>query len=232
MSLNRLSQNWGPVQITSERLMTSEELRRRRDSLESFIDWLNWGMVGFTVIVAIGLVIEWNQPTFRLLGLHDFGGLLVTGGVSGEVLMAFIAQIKGRTLRIVNANIESDDNTRLKAADERIAELNLKAEQEQLARVKIEEKLAGWRIEQPGLTRLLEKLKPYAGTPFNIKVHPQSFSFMKSIDGVLLAAGWVRKLPQNKMRSLILVDEKASVSLLSGIIVEKSASAIEFDQWQ
>ena len=48
------------------------------------------------------------------------------------------------------------------------AGLQKAAEDERLARTKIEERLAGWKLSPEARNRLVPKLKPFAGTPFDI----------------------------------------------------------------
>jgi len=124
-----------------EQQMTSDERSREKTSLEGSIDSLGRWMIFFTGMVAVGLVIEYRAPFVLFYKTHDLrvflasiGGLLVTAGVAGEWLIEFRAHRKEKTLRTLNEEIEADSETRLKSADERIAELNLE-------RAKIEEKL-------------------------------------------------------------------------------------------
>src|ERR1035438_6648106 len=101
--------------------VVSDDLRIRRDALESAIDSLGRWMIGFTAVVVVGLVTEWSQPTFSLFRVHDIGGVLVTIGVAGELAVEYVARRKEQTLRAVNAEIENESDLKLKAADERIA---------------------------------------------------------------------------------------------------------------
>jgi hypothetical protein len=110
-----------------------------------------------------------------------------------------------------------DKDKEIADAKARAAEANRLAAEEQLARVKIEEKLAGWRLDPKAQERLIEKLKPYAMTPFDLAVNPVEYRFMETLDGILIAAGWVR---QPKADFSVLLDGKASINYWSGVTIE------------
>lgn len=122
-------------------MTSSDDRLAERKSLEDSIDaWGSW-LIGFIWPVVVGLVMEfytimgfewsrdWNQLVDRI------GLLLVTAGVSGELLAESKTHGAERRLRRINEDLE-------RLADERIAELNLKAEQEHAARVRIEQSIA------------------------------------------------------------------------------------------
>jgi hypothetical protein len=104
-------------------------------------------------------------------------------------------------------------------ANERAAEANKIAEQEHLARVRIEEKLAGWSMGAEAQARLLEKVRAFEGTPFDLGADPSAAGFMEVIDGILLAAKWKRQTPDG-----ILLNRKARINFISGIFVEIASS--------
>ena len=94
--------------------------------------------------VAVGLFIEF-YAILNLAWIYDFyfiidriGLLLVTAGVSGELAIEQKKHSAERKLRRINADIDRESDLALKTADERIAELNLKAEQEQRERLKLQ----------------------------------------------------------------------------------------------
>lgn len=156
---------------------------------------------------------------------ESLGGLLVTVGVAGELFIEFRAHRRETLLRNINAEIEHEAEERLKAADERIAdaqrhaneaneraanaelraaeatkgaaEANRIAEAERLERVKLQERFA-WRIlslEQQ--TRIIESIKAYTGTKFDLFITPtpESVQLLDSIESVLKCAGWVELPP-------------------------------------
>jgi len=103
-------------------------------------------------------------------------------------------------------------------ANERSAEANRVAEQERLARIKIEEKLSGWRLEPESQMRLTKALTPFSGVAFDLAVNPTEYRFMETLDEILLNAGWQRQQPQANIT--ILMNHKASINYSSGITVE------------
>jgi hypothetical protein len=124
--------------------MTSEELEvfeQRRIALKSSVDSLGAWLVGFIVAVVAGLGIELYRPIVSLLDKFDLatlveliGTALVTLGVTGELAVEWKTHRNERELLRIDAVIEREDKRQL-------VELNLLAEQERLARVKLEEKL-------------------------------------------------------------------------------------------
>jgi len=87
--------------------------------------------------------------------------------------------------------------------------------------IKIEERLAGWRLEPAAEERLIEKLKPHAKTPFDLSVNPNEIRFMRVIDRALEHAGWTRHQPKPRDPILnLLLEGKAEINYEHGIIVE------------
>jgi hypothetical protein len=110
-------------------------------------------------------------------------------------------------------------------ANARAAEANRTAETEKLARIKIEERLAGWKLSSEAQTRLVKKLKPYPETPFDLSVNPVESRFMETLDAVLSAAGWRRQEPKASssqpgiLVAPLLVNGKAAMNTSSGGIM-------------
>jgi hypothetical protein len=116
--------------------------------------------------------------------------------------------------------IRADADARIAEATQRAAEANRTAEQERLARIRIEERLAGWRLEPEAEARLIDKLKPYK-VPFALWVNPVEFRFMHIIDRVLRQAGWTwHQPPISNPVFNILLDGKAAITYHSGITIE------------
>lgn len=110
-------------------------------------------------------------------------------------------------------------------ANREAAEANRTAEQERLARIKIEEKLAGWRLGPGAQARLRDRLERYPKSQYDLAVNPQEWKFMETMDAILKAAGWVRVQPKpDNILFTMLVDNKASVSYGSGIVIAVSKS--------
>jgi hypothetical protein len=110
-------------------------------------------------------------------------------------------------------------------ADQRAAEANRLAEQEHLARVRIEDKLAGWKLDASAQTRIIQKLAPFKGTPFDLGANPSEMLFMEVVDGMLGSAGWNRQQSRSSNPIVnILLNGKARVNYVSGIYVEFAQS--------
>jgi hypothetical protein len=105
-------------------------------------------------------------------------------------------------------------------ANAQAAEADQKAEEEHLARVRIEEKLTGWKLDAPAQARLVDKLKLFQNTPFDLRANPVEASFMEVLDAVLHSAGWTRQIPTGDN---ILLDGKARITYASGVTVEIAA---------
>jgi len=110
--------------------MASDDLEARKTTLEDQIDSLGSWMLGFTWPVAVGLFIEF-YAIFNLVWTRDWnsfidriGLLLVTGGVSGELLIEHKTHRAERRLRGINVEIERESDLALKAADERMLALD------------------------------------------------------------------------------------------------------------
>ena len=117
--------------------------------------------------------------------------------------------------------------TEIARANERAAEANRIAEEEKLARVKIEERLAGWQLTPEAKFKLVDALKPYAGTPFDLFVDPKEYKFMQTLDAVLIEAGWNRI----EAKSPVQLDKKATVRIGYGLIMAIAAeSANKFQE--
>ncbi len=110
-------------------------------------------------------------------------------------------------------------------ANQKAAEANKTAEEEHLARVRIEEKLAGWKLNAAAQASIIKKMKPYEKTPFDLGANPVEMAFMETMDGLLSSAGWVRQMPKadNALVS-ILLNGKARINYVSGIYVEIASS--------
>jgi hypothetical protein len=167
----------------------------------------------------------WTNATLWLTALTALVAI-------GYFVVSRVAINRAAQLRTAQAALDSakeekltndlkDKDKEIADAKARAAEANRLAEEERLARVKIEEKLAGWRLDPKAQERLIEKLKPYAKAPFDLAVNPVEYRFMETLDGILLAAGWVRQQPKsdNPLFSELL-DGKASINYSSGVTIE------------
>jgi hypothetical protein len=116
----------------------------------------------------------------------------------------------------------------LAEAAERAAQANRLAEQEHLARVRLEDKLAGWRLSAPAQSHVISAITRYAGTPYELSANPNEIVFMETMDSMLTAAGWNRLTPQppQGLGINILLDEKARIVFVDGIQIEVAADRL------
>ncbi|MCX6624342.1 MAG: hypothetical protein NTY38_25425 [Acidobacteria bacterium] len=108
-------------------------------------------------------------------------------------------------------------------ANESAAQANRIAEEERLARVKIENILGGWRLSKEGAARLTDKLKVYRGTQFEFFANPGESSFLAVLDKILMDSGWKRQAPSG---GPIILGDKASILYISGLYAELSMDAV------
>src|ERR1017187_170454 len=146
------------------------------------------------------------------------------------------ARIKTAEATVASANATvRDAAAKVASADARIAEaqseaveakketarFNEIAERERLARVKIEDQLGGWKLNVDDQKRLVDKLKPFSGTVFDLYVDPSEVSFMETLNDVLIGARWVRHDPKSFVPWVsMLVDNKAALVFVRGVQVE------------
>jgi hypothetical protein len=146
--------------------------------------WEN--VCGLGVVAGVGLeygpklIFFIHAPTWENF-VNLSGGLLIALGVAGEVLFASLAAGKRDQLR--------DRNIR------RVAELNLQAEQERLARVRIEQSIAMRNLSGAQRAALIEGLSAFSENPSKVIVVPrlnedfESFRFCGLLTSALQAAG-------------------------------------------
>jgi len=249
-----------------------------REALDSRVDSLHRSLAAWTLLVAVGLILEYAPDLVKLCGkkqleehpwlwmrVYAFAGpILVTAGVAGELFVGAefgLAEVRLRAFENLTneqfrktaseanrlalaaeanlagalANAESAKATakgfesKIADADARAAEARQMAEEERLARVRIEERLGGWRLDTQARQRLVEKLKPYAGTPFDLAVNPAEALFLDTLDGILGSAKWVRKIPKapDGENISILLSNKAGINFSSGLTIE-----VAKNQWK
>lgn len=184
--------------------MEPDDLSQRKKALEDSIDGFGRWMIGFTSPVAIGLLMEtyaifqlrltvaWN-PTIDRVGL-----ILVAAGVVGELVIEVMVHRMERKLRTVNAEIEREADAKLKAADERIAALQLETE-----RLRKENLEVARFLEDRALGDVFEfqqAMFRFRSTRFAIRVGdaPESRSLAVSIKHALAEAEWVPDEPMQR----------------------------------
>jgi hypothetical protein len=173
--------------------MASDDLGTRKTELEDWIDRLGAWMIGFIWPVAVGLFIEFyavlNPPwTLNWNAFIDrIGLLLVTAGVAGELVIEHKTHSAERKLRGINTQIEHEADLTLKAADERIAELNL-------ARAKIEQRMSARVLTAEGFDKLIKILKPQGPKLVDIIVFDhhivETKLFATQVSFAFISSGW------------------------------------------
>jgi len=170
-----------------------------KERLQATLRLLDNLLIAFGVVVAVGLIgEEFGLPRF---------GVAVAVGVTAEAILTFLHVLKSRQLETMQeleiATIKRD-----------AAEANRLAEQDRLARVKIEERLAPRLIADSDRQNIVDALKHFAGAGRMVDVlkHPDDAEvsgLTRQLLGILIDSGWKPKM---------LPD--APTKLLSGIAVE------------
>jgi hypothetical protein len=193
-------------------------LERTIDSLEKSLASLEFWLLAATALVVLGLVLEcWHEIPAAIDELRRawawksflviVGGVLITVGVAGELAVQFFASRKETNLRKANDAVFSILNgkaaealERAAKADERASQnekeavrLSKIAEDERLARVKIEEDVTWRRLTKDQQIKMASRLKPFAsGTAllqYNLN-DLEADSFASDIASVLQQAKW------------------------------------------
>jgi hypothetical protein len=166
-----------------------------------------------------------EETASRLYDLANWG--LIAGLVLGVISTGLLVWM-GSAKEVYLRSRLADTVLGVATAQADAARANLLAEQEKLARVKIEERLGGWKLDKNAQSRITDKLKKFPETPFDLKVDPDEARAMDAIDQALLAAKWVRKDHESwgppkrpgHQESPILIGDKAAMCAASGICVE------------
>jgi hypothetical protein len=177
--------------------MAPNEPISKKRSLEGAVDSLATWLEIFTALVVVGLIVEYGPEIFIDIvekkppssGL--VGGLLITIGVAGELLIGFRANRKEAELREVNDLIIAEANERAARAEQSAAEATL-------ARVKIEEKLAPRKLTEAARADLVEALAPFEGRKVDVVIYDvyedEVHRLGVSLDETFKLAGWRSQL--------------------------------------
>jgi hypothetical protein len=155
-----------------------------------------WQIILIGVRISLLRSTPFERCALKKLSVHALGGILVTLGVAGELWIEFRSSRVENDLRIASAKVIADlnneagdarlaagqaiaraaaavgdagrANERASANEKEAARLNRLAQEERLKRVKIEERIAGWRLDSKAQKRLTDKLRAFSGTPFDL----------------------------------------------------------------
>lgn len=182
-----------------------------KDELEAVIRSDNVWAGRSTLVLAVGILGEYVLLPF-LEETHHWKkwakvacAVLVVAGIVGEYgFSSRIAQNAGRLQTMADQDLaEAVDNAakaneRAALNEKEAARLNKLAEDERTARVAIEQCLGGWRLTPDAQRRIAKKLKPFAGTVFDIRVNPAELRLMETLDTLLTSpsVGWIRQRPK------------------------------------
>lgn len=91
-------------------------------------------------------------------------------------------------------------NERAARAEKDASQANQQAEQERLARVKIEQQLAPRVLTEKQQENIEAKLRGFVGTPYELAVDPvpEAIGLLTAIDNILRSSGWFNKESEKK----------------------------------
>ena len=193
-------------------------LQRTIDNLEKSLTSLEFWLFAATALVVLGLVLEyWHEIPEAIIDLKRawawkpllviIGAVLITVGVAGELAVQFFAARKETKLRKANDAVFSILNGRAAEtlehaakADERAsqnekeaARLSKIAEDERLARIKIEEDVAWRRLTKDQQIKMASRLKSFSSETVLLQYNLNDLeadSFASDIASALQRAKW------------------------------------------
>lgn len=199
-----------------------------RSSLEAFSgSWFDWLLIA-TGVVVIGLLFEapeiWHETVQAIRGLFHsseserrtpawmklagtVGWVLIVVGVAGEfVAESFVSKADG-LVRQFDEILLSEAQKEAGAAIERAsanekeaARLGKEAEDERLARVKIEERLAWRRVSPKQFKDAVSRLSPFPGSLVYLQIvggDPETGAFAQDILKIFQDSHWQARESQN-----------------------------------
>jgi hypothetical protein len=196
---------------TDDNDMNLPDLQRTIEELEKSLTFLECWLFVATLLVVLGLILEywhevpeafadlkktWSWKPFLIIA----GGVLITAGVAGELAVQFFASRKETDLRKANDAVFAILNAKAAEATERAANAELQtvqlkklAEDERMARVKIEQDVAWRRLTKDQQREMAARLKPFSGETvllhYNIN-DLEADSFASDIALTLRQAKW------------------------------------------
>ena len=165
--------------------MDLSALERAAKDLEGSLDSLGFWLFFSTALVVIGLIAEYRHDVIefweevrRPAAMFPWpkfwaiaGGILVTVGVAGELIVGIKASRKESDLRTINHQIEglltdkaSENDKEAKRLGKEAEQLRKDAEAEHLARVTIEARVAWRRLDDKRKSELASKLGDFSNS--------------------------------------------------------------------
>jgi hypothetical protein len=198
---------------TEDATRKSQRGGRTVESLETWSAFFNGAVVVLTAVLAVAGFFAWKYSS-ELVSLKD------------EALTRYKAEADAK---IAEANAQSSEaNTKAESfrlaiatAEDRAANANRIAEEERMARVKIEEGLTSRRITKEHQATLAIRLTSFSGQTvhvwFNAGDH-ESFIFASDITATLEAAQWDVYAPASKI-SMLGSGRRGPSSIEVGVVV-------------
>jgi hypothetical protein len=127
-----------------------------------------------------------------------------------------MSRISNEKIALANERA-AEANERASNNEKEAAQLRKLAEDERLARVKIEEKLAWRNLSAEQWTRLIAKLQAFAGQPFEVTTYmddPEAVNFATIMLNKLVSSGW------NHVR----IQQVLGFRLFVGVVVHVASS--------
>jgi hypothetical protein len=187
--------------------INNQELHKK---LEEWSDRLGKWEEFWTAIVVFGLVIEYLPLILSIVIsiekhsklLEQTGGLLVIIGVAGELLVSRRASSVETDLREISNAMLASALERAAKAEERAAVAKQSAAEANLARAKLEQRMAARFIDAPGKRELIELLSLHAGKTVDVVLfdhHIQETKYFGAqVRGIFGVAKWNCRLWESR----------------------------------
>jgi hypothetical protein len=158
-------------------------------TLERSLDSLGFWLFAFTALVVVGLIVEYRYEVAEfweevrrpaaMFPWHKFwaiaGGIMVTVGVAGELIVGIKSSRKEGALRTINHGIEALLTNQASENDKEAKRLEAVAEQERLARVKLEKEIMPRNLDELAQKKVAGELKQFAKSLSGRKVEVDSY---------------------------------------------------------
>jgi hypothetical protein len=166
-------------------------------------------------VVLLGIVGEYEPPFitalprigFRLALKSIWAGAAIALGIAGEISFSMLASSREKKVASIQAQRRTEAEQRTAEALAEAARANLLAEQERIARLRIEQEMVRRTVSrilsEDEARGLVTALAPFAGQKFQINTAglvdriSEQFAFMMQLEAVLRKSGWIADLSPN-----------------------------------
>jgi hypothetical protein len=170
--------------------MDLSALQAAAKDLESSLDSLGFWLFASTAIVVIDLIVEYRQEVVEfweevrrpaaMFPWHKFwaitGGILVTVGVAGELIVGIKASRRESDLRTINHQIEGLLTDQASENNREARQLEEVAEGERLTRIKLEKEIAPRTLDDAAREQMGKDLSKFSSHFSGRKVKVSSYS--------------------------------------------------------